>query len=103
MNPSQKTVVVWAGLKIKDGFADKFKQVVEPVVKASRAESGCIKYDFLQDIYQPNIFYFFEEYCDDLAFQKHRDMPYMHDFRPKREECVEEYLGVRVMHENYSR
>ena len=60
MSESQ-TTVVWAGLVIKDGFIEKFKEAVKPVVEASRAESGCIKYDFLQDIYQPNTFYFFEE------------------------------------------
>ena len=45
----------------------------------------------------------FEEYKDETAFQEHRAMPYMLDFRPKREECVEKYLVVRVMSETYSR
>jgi quinol monooxygenase YgiN len=100
---NSQTTVVWAGLVIKDGFIEKFKEAVEPVVKASREEVGCLKYDFLQDVYNPNTFYFFEEYKDETAFQEHRAMPYMLDFRPKREECVEKYLGVRVMTETYSR
>ena len=100
---NSQTTVVWAGLVIKDGFIEKFKEAVEPVVKASREEVGCLKYDFLQDVYNPNTFYFFEEYKDETAFQEHRTMPYMLDFRPKREECVEKYLGVRVMSETYSR
>ena len=57
---NSQTTVVWAGLVIKDGFIEKFKEAVEPVVKASREEVGCLKYDFLQDVYNPNTFYFFE-------------------------------------------
>ena len=103
MNKPQSTVIVWAGLIIKEDCIEKFKQAVEPVVIASRKEAGCIKYDFLQDIYDPKTFYFFEEYQNDNAFQEHRAMPYMLEFRPKREECVEKYLGVRVFSEDYSR
>ena len=66
---NSQTTVVWAGLVIKDGFIEKFKEAVEPVVKASREEVGCLKYDFLQDVYNPNTFYFFEEYKDETAFQ----------------------------------
>jgi len=98
-----KTIIVWAGLRVKDGFAEKFKEIAAPVVAATRREKGCLKYDLLSDVSDPDTFYFFEEYESDEAFAAHREMPYMADFRPKRAECVKEFLGVRVMSETYRR
>ncbi len=98
-----KTVIVWAGLKVKEGFVQEFKDIAKPVVESTRREAGCIKYDLLQDCDNSTVFYFFEEYVDDAAFEAHRNMPYMHDFRPKREKCLDHFLGVRVMSENYNR
>ncbi len=98
-----KTTVVWAGLKVKEGFAEKFLEVATSVVEATRKEKGCLKYDLLRDCADPLTFYFFEEYVDAAAFDAHRQMPYMLDFRPKRAECVDTFLGVRVLSEEYSR
>ncbi len=99
----KKTVIVWAGLKVKEGFVENFLEAANPIVNATRQEKGCLKYDLLRDCADPLTFYFFEEYVDADAFAAHREMPYMHAFRPKRAECIDEFLGVRVMSEDYSR
>ncbi len=93
----KNTIVVWAGLRVKDGLAEKFMQTVAPVIKATRAEKGCLKYDLLQNTEDECKFYFFEEYADEDGYAAHRAMPYMSEFRPKREEMLDRYLGLRVL------
>jgi len=98
-----KPVIVWAGLRVKDGFAGDFIAAAQSVVDATRKEVGCVKYDLLQDVRDPCTFYFFEEYVSPAAFEAHRAMPYMDDFRIVRGELVDKFLGVRVMDEVSSR
>lgn len=93
------TVIVWAGLRVKDGLADDFIKASQSVINSTRSESGCLKYDLVRDSSDPCVFYFFEEYVDDSAFQKHRSMPYMDEFRKVRAGFLDKFLGVRIMKE----
>lgn len=86
------SVVVVAGLITKD--IEAFKNLVLPVAKLSLTESGCLRYDVLQDVQNPNAFFFIEEYVDNNAFEAHRQMPYMTPFREQRAKLVDKYLGV---------
>ena len=90
-------IVVWAGLRVRDGLAEEFKKCAEPIIKATRSEKGCVKYDLLQDAGDECSFYFFEEYSDESAYKFHREMPYMNAFRQKRGEMLDRYLGLRVL------
>lgn len=92
-----KTVVVFAGLRIKDEFCQEFAQRAKSVVDNTRKEQGCIKYDLLRDVYSPDTFFFFEEHKDEAAFAAHRSMPYMDEFRKYRAGVVAEYLGVATL------
>ena len=98
---ASKSVIINAGLKIKDGCAEKFIKLATPIVEATLKEPGCIRYEFLQDVLDKNTFYFFEEYADENAYQAHRTMPYMTEFRPKREALLDKYLGVRILSERF--
>lgn len=96
-----KSVIINAGLKIKDGSAEEFIKLATPIVEASRKEPGCIRYEILRDVLDKNTFYFLEEYADENAYQTHRTMPYMTGFRPKREALLDTYLGVRILSERF--
>ena len=96
-----KSVIIQAGLRVNDGSADEFIKLATPVVDSTRKEPGCIKYELLQDVYDKCTFYFYEEYADENAYQTHRTMPYMTDFRPKREKLLDKYLGVRILSERF--
>ena len=45
-----KSVIIQAGLRVKDGSADEFIKLATPVVDSTRKEPGCIKYELLQDV-----------------------------------------------------
>lgn len=98
---TSKPIIVLAGLRVKDGSADDFIKLATPIVAATRKEPGCVKYEFLQDVLDKQIFYFYEEYANENAYQTHRTMPYMTEFRPKREQLLDRYLGVRVLSERF--
>ncbi len=91
-----KKVIVKAGLKIKEDCLQSFLDYIHQVIEKSNAEEGCLEYSLICDIADKRKFFFFEEYLDMDAFEKHRQMPYIQELRKKREEYVEEYLGVRV-------
>lgn len=96
-----KPVIVHAGLRVKDGTADEFIKLAASVVEETRKEPGCVKYELLQDVFDRQTFYFFEEYADENAYQEHRIKPYMTAFRPERERLLDKYLGVRIMSERF--
>lgn len=93
----EKSVVVFAGLRVKGEFCESFAQKSRQVVENTRKEIGCVRYDLLRDVYSPDTFYFIEEYVDDAAFAAHRQMPYMDEFRKYRAGVVAEYLGVETL------
>ena len=94
-------IVVWAGLRVKDGAIEAFKELAAPVIEATRQEPGCIKYDLPQDSADPQTFYFFEEYADENAYKAHREMSYMPAMREGREKLLDKYLGIRVFAERF--
>ncbi len=91
-----KNIIVRASLSVKEECVEEFIKTLSAVAEASRLEEGCLEYDFLRDVNNPNTFMFFELYRDSNAYQTHRQMPYMLQMRPKRDAMVEKYLGVRV-------
>ena len=91
-----KNIIVRASLSVKEECVEEFIKTLSAVAEASRLEKGCLEYDFLRDVNNPNTFMFFELYRDSNAYQTHRQMPYMLQMRPKRDAMVEKYLGVRV-------
>jgi quinol monooxygenase YgiN len=47
------------------------------LIEPSNAESGCISYTMYEGIYEPNTFFFFEEWQDDDAFEQHLISPHV--------------------------
>lgn len=89
------TVIVEAGLRVKD--AEAFKKLAADVILNTRKEPGCLRYDLLQDVEDPNKFLFIEEYRDEEAFQAHRNMPYMDSFRVERAKLLDRFTGLRKL------
>lgn len=90
--PEENSIIVIAELSVKD--ADLFKKHALDIAELSRSEAGCVRYDVFQDSQDSSKFVFIEEYADQRAFDEHRKMPYMDQFRLLREKLVKEYLGV---------
>ena len=90
--PEENSVIVIAELSVKD--AKLFKKHALDIARLSKAEAGCSRYDVFQASQDKNTFVFIEEYEGQAAFDSHRKMPYMDEFRKIRSELVDKYLGV---------
>jgi quinol monooxygenase YgiN len=63
--------VVCATWTAKDGEAQSVAAAIEQLVGPSRAEPGMIMYQAHRDPENPNVFFFYEQYVDEAAYQAH--------------------------------
>jgi quinol monooxygenase YgiN len=70
---------------VRARYADDFPSLVQPFVDATRAEPGCVSYDWCRSADDPNLYVLIELFVDDEAGKAHvssdhfkaamRDMP----------------------------
>lgn len=70
------TLHVVARIVTLPGKESKFKALALPLVEASRLETGCIKYELLQNLNDPTDFTFVEEWVSDDALNLHLQAPH---------------------------
>jgi autoinducer 2-degrading protein len=64
-------------VKIKPELRERFLEVIEDDATSSvRDEPGCLRFEVLQDISDPDTYHFFEVYQDEAAVLAHRDTPH---------------------------
>ena len=76
-------ITIVAKNTIKPGMAEDFKRMVKPLIMASQQESGCIAYDLYEDIADPNILTFIEQWEDQTAIETHNNSPHFTQIVPK--------------------
>ena len=59
--------------------------LTEQVGVVLKAEPGCVVYRLHRSVKDPELFYFYEVYKDDAAFELHRNSPHLTAFRERRE------------------
>lgn len=64
----------------KPGAAPTLVALARDLLPKSRAEDGCIRYDFLQDPIVPERFVFFELWRDQAALAAHFTQPHFKKF-----------------------
>ncbi|NTW72212.1 MAG: antibiotic biosynthesis monooxygenase [Eubacteriaceae bacterium] len=75
---------------IKAGKLEEYKAVVGELAELSRKEEGCISYGLFEDLKDPNILTFIEEWEDDEALKFHNQTEHFIKFGPKIKELREE-------------
>jgi len=78
-----KKLTVVAVIKAKEGTAEKTKQALEALVTPTRAEEGCINFDFYQGTEDKGLFMFFETWTTREALDKHMQAPHIKAFGGK--------------------
>jgi len=61
---------------VRAKYADEFPQLVRAYVEASRAEPGCISFDWYRSADDPNLYVLIELFTDDDAGQAHVSSPH---------------------------
>ena len=76
-------------IKSKAGHAADLKPFLLDLVKASRAEEGCLQYDLHQSNEDENLFIFHEQWKDEEALMVHYQQPHLQQLVKVGEELIE--------------
>ncbi|MFP7279185.1 putative quinol monooxygenase [Exiguobacterium indicum] len=60
---------------------EQLASIIEGVIAPSRAEAGCLTYQAHRAIDNPNVFYFYEQWRDQDAFDQHVASPHYQAYR----------------------
>ena len=69
MMTNDNKIVIFARLKVKKAAVEKTKQAALAIIDASRAEAGCINYDFHQAIDDETVFLWHETWAGREAIE----------------------------------
>ena len=74
-------IVMIIECNVKPEKRDEFLKVIEhDAVHSERDEPGCLRFDVLNDLEDPNKFFFYEVYEDEAARLAHRETPHCKEF-----------------------
>ena len=85
--------VVSAHWRAKEGKEDRLAALIEEMTPPSRAEPGNLFYQAQRAVDDPQLFYLYEQYADEAAYQAHMDAE--HFTRLVKEEAIPELLEAR--------
>jgi quinol monooxygenase YgiN len=89
-------IVLIARLKVKPGTEDEAKRAALAIITESRAEEGCLNYDFHQAIDDSTIFVWHETWTNKSALDAHFKMPYFDELGAKLKDITEEPLQLTL-------
>lgn len=69
-------IAVVVNVEVKEDRVDEFLSVMEHDAVESRKEEGCLRFDVLRDLTNPNKFVFYEVYRDQAAIDFHKSTPH---------------------------
>lgn len=87
-------IVLFARLQVKKEFVEQAKQAALDIIEESRAEEGCINYDFHQSIDDENLFMWHETWRDMNAIIAHGQSSHLKRFSRAIENIAETPLEV---------
>ena len=91
---NNEKIVLFARLKVRKGTEDEAKRAALSIVAQSRAENGCLNYDFHQAIDDATVFLWHETWTNQAALDAHFAMPYFAELGAKLKDWVEEPLQL---------
>jgi quinol monooxygenase YgiN len=85
--------VVSAHWRAKEGKEERLAALIEELTPPSRAEPGSLFYQAQRAVDDPRLFYLYEQYADEAAYQAHMDSE--HFTRLVKNEAIPELLESR--------
>lgn len=83
-------IVLSVRILCKKAKVEEARAFFSTFVPRARGEHGCIQYDFFQGKEDPHIFYFFEKWSDQEAFDLHSNQSYLREFHARFGELLEQ-------------
>lgn len=94
---NQKLTIV-AKILAKEEKRDFVKSELLKLIDHTRAEKGCINYDLHQDIENPNLFLFFENWENKELWQTHMNNEHLAQYIKATEDSVVEFIVNQMKH-----
>jgi quinol monooxygenase YgiN len=85
--------VVAAHWRAKEGKAERLAELIDEMTSPSRAEPGNRFYQAQRSVDEPRLFFLYEQYADEAAYQAHMDSE--HFTRLVKGEAIPELLESR--------
>jgi quinol monooxygenase YgiN len=73
-------IIVNAKIFAKENMADKVVETAQPLIKGTRAEAGCIEYNFYNAVEDKNLLLVAEKWESIDALKAHLEMPHFVQF-----------------------
>ena len=89
-------LVVTAKIKIKPDTEKKFLEMVQPLIKGSRAEDGCIGYGLYKNTEEENSFVMIEQWKNHEIFEKHTASAHFIKFGEDAAPLMAAELGINI-------
>ena len=89
-------VHVIASLYCKEGLIDVLKEVLSDLVEPTRQELGCLRYDLVQNHFDPREFVFVEIWESRAALDVHLRSGYLQDIAFRLEGLLERPVDIRL-------
>lgn len=74
-------IVLAGSVRLSPENLEAARPVIQRMIEASRAEDGCIAYQFAEDVLEPGLIRIFEAFRDTEAQQFHAQSQHMKDWR----------------------
>lgn len=82
---------------VKEGKTGEFLALANKLVEeTNRNDEGCIKYELFQDVDNPNIFVFIEEWDNKAVLDKHMAAKHFLEIVPKLDELAQKQSEINL-------
>jgi quinol monooxygenase YgiN len=93
---NKEIIVLFARLKVKKEAIEQAKKAALAIIEPSRAENGCLNYDFHQAIDDETIFLWHETWTNQEAIDAHGASQHFAEFSKAIKEITDEPLQVTL-------
>ncbi len=93
---NDEKIVLFARLKVKKDVIEEARKAALGIIAASRAEVGCINYDFHQSIDDETLFLWHETWTNREAIEAHGNSLHFKEFSRTIKDFTEEPLQVTL-------
>ncbi len=93
---TDEKIVLFARLKVKKGTEGEAKRAALSIIEKSRAESGCLNYDFHQVIDDAAVFLWHETWENETAIDAHANSLHFKEFSQAIENITDEPLQITL-------
>ena len=73
---AEEAIAIVVDAEIEPSRVEEFLKVMEADCKGSREEPGCLRFDVIRDMSNPNRFFFYEAYVSAAAVDEHKAQPH---------------------------